>query len=111
MKRGARGPAPQQKTPPKKLSSVVEHIRDLGVETRDDDVIEEGVKSCEDNRADYHADDDFYTGVDVTFCLCIIKSALCLDCNGVCLVLNVFEKLFNKSLPHIFLCFFIWRAC
>ena len=98
MKRGARGPAPQQKTPPKKLSSVVEHIRDLGVETRDDDVIEEGVKSCEDNRADYHADDDFYTGVDVTFALGAFHSTLCLDCERICLVLKLLKDFFHNML-------------
>ena len=84
-------------------AGVIEHSVDSAFEGGKDHAAEESVESCENDCADYDADDDFYTCVDVTLCLCVIKSTLCLDCESVCLVLNVFEKLFHKSLPRIFL--------
>ena len=66
--------------------AVVEHLGDLGAESRDDGRVEECIESCENNSADNHTDDDLDTGVDVAFTCLGGKGGLGGSADGIDLV-------------------------
>ena len=47
------------------LTCVTEHAYNLVLEIGDNSAVEEGVKTCEDNTANYYRDDDLDTCVNV----------------------------------------------
>ena len=76
-------------------TGVGEHLRDLRSESRDDCGVKEGVKSCQKNTSDNHANDDLDTGIDVALTLLGFEYGLCGDCNRVDFVFDSVDELFH----------------
>ena len=91
-----------------KSGAVVEHLGDLGAESRDDGRVEERIESCENDSADNHADDNLDTGVDVAFACLGGKGGLGGSADGIDLVTDGIEELFHVLCYLSFLRFDFW---
>ena len=78
-----------------KSGTVVEHLGDLGAESRDDGRIEECIESCENDSADNHTDDDLDTGIDVAFACLGGKGGLGGSADGIDLVTDGVNEFFH----------------
>ena len=78
------------------LAFVIEHILNLGGQTRKNDTVEKSVHTGEDYGTDYYADDDLYAGINVAFCGGVLDNGFCFDGDGTrhvgCFVCDVFDK-------------------
>ena len=83
-----------------KSGAVVEHLGDLGAESRDYGRVEERIKSCKNDSADNHTDDDLDTGVDVAFACLGGKGGLGGSADGVYLVT---DRMANLNLFLLFI--------
>ena len=68
------------------LAFVIEHILNLGVQTRKNDTVEKGVHTAEDYGTDDHADDDLNAGINVAFCGGVFDDGFCGDRRGTCFI-------------------------
>ena len=92
------------------LASVVEHLTDLGVETRQDHGVKQGVQAAKNDGTDDNGDDDLHAGIDEALGAGIVYGGGCgglgVDGDGVELGLDLVDDLLHFEFPHIFLCFF-----
>ncbi len=87
---------------------VIEHLTDLGGEGRDNGRIKQGIQSCEDHAANYNADDDFDTRIDISLGGIAGDHCLGTDDEFVALLLNLVENLFHVVFS---LSFFEFQIC
>ena len=78
------------------LAFVIEHILDLGVQTRKNDTVEKSVHTGKDDGTDYDADDDLYAGIDVAFCGGVFDDGFCSDRCGTCFIGDFVCDFFDK---------------
>ena len=82
--------------------TIGEHLRDLRSESRDDCGVKEGVKSCQKNTSDNHANDDLDAGINVALTLLGFEYGLCGDCNRVDFVFDSVDELFHLCFTFLF---------
>ena len=85
------------------LTRVIEHFQDLGVETRNDNGLEERVETAENDCTDNNSNDDLNAGVDIALTGGGLDGGLGRNDCLVELVLDGVDKLFHRLITSFFL--------
>ena len=104
MWKGRIAPLPRVSTG---LAAVVEHALNLGGERGHDSRVEQEIEACEDDTADYDADDDLDTSVDIALTGGGLDGGLGRNDCLVELVLDAVDEILHVFFTSFFLCFWI----